>query len=656
MNMLSQRTTWLASAALIVLACAPVACGADDVGAEEEAAFKAAALSVAPSVVRIETVGGTEKVDDVLVGTGPTTGLIVDADGYILSSAFNFAQKPTSILVTLPSGQRTAAKIVARDDSRMMVLLKIESEEKLPVPTFGSRDEMAVGQWTIAVGRTFDQALPNLSVGVLSAKSRVWGKAIQCDAKISPANYGGPLVDIRGRVLGILVPLSPQGQGEVAGAEWYDSGIGFAIPLAEWLPRLETLKQGGDLQPGLMGVSLKKGDMNADPAVLVACAANGPAAKAGLKPQDKIIEVDGTQITRQVEFRHALGPKYAGDVVRVVALRGEERIEAELELAAELAPYAHPFIGILPRRDIGDQPGVVVRYIFAASPAAEAGLQAGDRITKLVDLEVADAAALAEALAAHAPGAKVSLTYTRGEETRSAELTLAKLSAAMVPELPPAHGELPPPEAQANVGVLDIKIPEEQNECAALVPENYHPGAPHALLVVLATPGNYDRDQLVERYRKLCHEHETIVLLPRPADAKRWDVADAAFIRKAIEDVAAHYNIDRGRILTSGYQVGGAMAFVTAFAEPELIRGVVAIEAAPPARAPLPESDPARRWWFYLGAAQKSKTLGAIRKVAERLEELEHPVVYPELGESSRDLNADELDGLGRWLDSLDRL
>jgi serine protease Do len=114
-------------------------------------------------------------------------------------------------------------------------------------------DSMQVGQWTIAVGRTFSPEEPNVSVGVMSALDRVWGKAIQTDAKISPNNYGGALVDIHGRVLGVLVPLSPQAQQEVAGAEWYDSGIGFAVPLVDVLDRLEPLKAGEDQHPGLLG-------------------------------------------------------------------------------------------------------------------------------------------------------------------------------------------------------------------------------------------------------------------------------------------------------------------------------------------------------------------------------------------------------------------
>ena len=95
---------------LIMMLAGRSAIGQADILALEEAAIKAAVANVSDSTVRIETVGGLERVDKVLIGTGPTTGLIVDPDGYIVSSAFNFIQKPTSILVTLPNGQRTARR------------------------------------------------------------------------------------------------------------------------------------------------------------------------------------------------------------------------------------------------------------------------------------------------------------------------------------------------------------------------------------------------------------------------------------------------------------------------------------------------------------------------------------------------------------------
>ena len=129
---------------------------------KKAAAYQAAVAEVAASVLRIETFGGLEKVDKVLIGSGPTTGLAVSSDGYVLSSAFNFVQKPNSILVTMPSGKRAAAQIVARDQSRKLVLLKVNSDEPLTVPPSVSRKEITVGQTAIAVGRTFDPEQPNL--------------------------------------------------------------------------------------------------------------------------------------------------------------------------------------------------------------------------------------------------------------------------------------------------------------------------------------------------------------------------------------------------------------------------------------------------------------------------------------------------------------
>ena len=85
-------------------------------------------------MVRIETVGGLEQVEGVLFGTGPTTGLIVDPKGYVISSAFNFQNRPSSILVRLPDGTRKPARLVATDFNRMLVLLKIEVDHPLPVP------------------------------------------------------------------------------------------------------------------------------------------------------------------------------------------------------------------------------------------------------------------------------------------------------------------------------------------------------------------------------------------------------------------------------------------------------------------------------------------------------------------------------------------
>jgi len=159
---------------------------------EEEAAIRAAVARVAESVVQIRTIGGLEEVDRTLIPDGPTTGLVISADGWIVSSAFNFVQQPASILVTFASGEQAPAELVAKDHSRMLVLLKARGVSGLAVPKLAPADEIRVGEWAIAVGRTFRAERPNIAVGIVSAVDRMLGKVIQTDASVSTANYGGP--------------------------------------------------------------------------------------------------------------------------------------------------------------------------------------------------------------------------------------------------------------------------------------------------------------------------------------------------------------------------------------------------------------------------------------------------------------------------------
>jgi serine protease Do len=622
----------------------------------EEQAIRSAVDAVAPSVVQIETVGGLERVGKLLVGTGPTTGLIVSDDGYIISSAFNFVQKPTSILVTLPGGKRAAAQIVARDHSRMLVLLKVNATEKLVVPQAVPREEMQIGQWAIAVGRTLSKNEPNFSVRIVSALDRIWGKAIQTDAKISPVNYGGPLIDIHGRVLGVLVPLSPQGQeSEIAGAEWYDSGIGFAVPLADISARLETLKSGKDLNPGVLGVALKRGDIYSLPAEILAARSDGPAGKAGLKAGDVIVEVDGTPIERQTQLRHALGRRYAGDKVKVVVRRGTERIQAEVPLVEKLAPYQHPFLGILPLR--GPGPGVGVRFVYPESPAAKAGIQVGDRIVAINQAAVLGRLEMIDQVALLEPGKAVSLSIERGNEKLSIDLTPAKLPTDIPPELPPPHSEpVKAADPKPATGLVEIKLPEEKNDCLAYVPETYHPEEPHGVVIWLHGPGGLQREALATRWKAACEKHHFIVLAPQASDPARWEPTDDAFVIKTLDDLATHYNVDRTRIAVYGYQSAGSMAFLVALNHLNQVRAVVAVDAAPPARTVLPENDPLTRLAFFLATAEKSPAAAGAKAVSQRLQTALYPVLVKSLGDQPRDLTDAEIADLVRWLDSLDRL
>ena len=251
----------------------------DDLLEREEKALQAAVIKASPSVIQLELVGGLESQE-----LGPVSGLAVTTDGFVLASAAMIPENITSILATTPSGKRAAAKVISHDYSRNLVLLKVNTEETYPLLEAIPKDEIIVGQWSIALGRTFSREFTNQSVGIISASNRVWGKAIQSDAKISPANYGGPLIDIHGRVFGILTPLTPNPQGgQSDGSEWYDSGIGFAVPIADIMPYLEKLKQGDSLYPGRLGISLTSGNIYDLPAEVVAVQPKSPARDAGIQ-------------------------------------------------------------------------------------------------------------------------------------------------------------------------------------------------------------------------------------------------------------------------------------------------------------------------------------------------------------------------------------
>lgn len=620
-------------------------------------AVRAAVEDSAPSVLRIETFGGLEKVGDVLFGQGPTTALAVSEDGYLICSAFSFAQQPTSILVTMPSGKRAAAKIVARDHARMLVLLKVNSDEKLKPPKAVPRGEMTVGQTTIALGRTYDKQTPNVSVGILSATNRIWGKAIQTDAKISPSNYGGPLIDLSGRVLGVLVPMSPQGEGELAGAEWYDSGIGFAVPLADVYERLDVLRRGEDLHPGKLGVSLG-GGMYEEPVEIAAVLPGSPAARAGLQKGDHIVEVEGTPIRWQAHLRHQLGPRYAGDVVNMALQRGEQRIATQVELVADVAPYDVPFLGILPLRDFEGE-GVKVRFVYPNSPAAEAGIQPGDVIRSFGELQVNGAGALRDAVGTHDRNdtPRVEIELQRDGKTQKVQTSLASLPTEIPPPLPPARAANPAAEQERPaVGLVEIVLAEERNDCFAYVPPTYNSAIDYGLIVSLHAPGKFDKGKIEPRWGELAAKHNLIVLAPRAAKDDQWEPTEAEFVRKAIDDVMSRYNIDRTRVAVYGHQAGGTFGYLVAFANEEIVRGVATVDSALPARAAPPDSDPVQRMAFFIATAKASELSDRIDAGIKRLREKKLPVTVKDLGDEPRPLSDEERGELARWVDSLDRI
>lgn len=322
-------------------------------------AFRLAANKVMKSVVTIESFGGVSSVQGRIggirrQGEGSTTGVIVSADGYVITSSFNFIQKPPIITLTTNDGRKHVAKPIASDQTRKLTLLKIENVEGLPVPEFLDPAEVKVGQWAISVGIGFGDSNPAISAGIISAKNRAFGRAVQTDANISPANYGGPLLDIRGRVIGICVPLNPKSNSLASGVEWYDSGIGFAIPL-HGNSVIEKLKQGKDIKPGGMGIATKPASLDGSGVKVVTVVKDSPAEKAGIKKDDMIVKLGEYVVQDATQFRTLVGRFDAGDKAEVLVKRGDQEMKLDLTFSVRSSrpPQANPG-GANPKK--GNQP------------------------------------------------------------------------------------------------------------------------------------------------------------------------------------------------------------------------------------------------------------------------------------------------------------
>lgn len=662
-----------------------------------EQAMKAAAAKVAPCVVQIETSGGSDIIgtgpgsQQIRKGTGPTTGLIVSPDGYLISSAFNFANKPSAIFVAIPGQkERLVAKTVATDQTRMLTLLKVEAKG-LPVPVAVPKKELKVGQWSLALGRTWagPDAPPSISVGIISALGRIWGKAIQTDAKVSPVNYGGPLIDIDGRVMGVLVPASPRGQDETAGVEWYDAGIGFAIPLEDIYTVLPRLKQGKDLKKGLLGITLQSADIYGTKPVIASISPDSAAFRAGIKVGDTVVELNGTRVVRQAQILHLLGDKYEGDTVSVKVLRNQKELSfPNLKLSGTLTAYIHPFLGVLPLRD-DPEAGEEVRYVFPLSPAETAGIKAGDRILRwsmagTPPQSFTGRDGLTTVLNHVPPGTELNLDIKRkdGKKTETVKVPLGVLTEAVPDQLPqpatrkkakaaPAAapaGPMPPPKPEKKepapeeakkppTGLQKQMTPTRDHEYWLYVPADYDPNISYALVVWLHPAGktkDKETERVIAAWEDYCGENHIILLCPRAESEAGWIASETEFVQQTIQTVMGQYTIDAQRVIAHGMGNGGQMAYYLGFNLRSLIRGVAVTGAV--LTNPPKDNVADQRLAFFIVAGGRDPAVQGIAESRAKLLEHKFPVVYHEIPEmATQYMDAVTLQEMVRWVDSLDR-
>jgi serine protease Do len=689
-------------AVLSMGALATASPGQEDLNDLHEKMTKEAARKAAPSVVQIETRGGTDMVIAGPKGQvfrkafGPTTGVVV-GDGYIITSAFNFFNNPNVILVRVQGqqGDPLVATRVATDKSRMLTLLKVDST-KLTVPTHVPKKDLREGQWAIALGRALDAKMektPAINVGVISALNRVWGKAVQTDAKISPVNYGGPIVDMQGRVQGIIIPASPNGEDITAGTDWYDSGIGFAVPMEDVLAILPRLKQGSDLQKGILGVAMKSQDIYSVAPVIGNIAKGSPAEKAGLKVGDVIVEVEGKEISRMAQVQHILGSKYEGDRIALKYRRGKDVVEIKsLELVGKDVVIAQPFLGILPMRD-DPSLGVEVRHVFAKSPAEKAGLKVGDRILKFGNDEKALTEFTGETrgrtqfldwLNTQNPGSDVVLAIKRqgGGKIDTVTATLGNLPGSLpgvpdsildkLPETRSFKKALAPLElnkqnvkapkvdpadpAKADTGLLEFNTPDGEHKYWVWVYPEYDPNIAHSMIVWLHPPDKNSREEL-DGWADLwdldyCRKHHIILVMPVEKQGG-WQPNAAEYVVAAARETMKAYTIDKQRVVAHGMGAGGQMALHLAFNHRDVFRGAI---TAGTTLIRAKDNIANQRASFYMAGGSLDPLNKYIAESRTRLAERRFPAFYREMKGRGRDyLTPTEVDEAARWLDSLDQ-
>lgn len=424
--------------------------------ADLSASLQDLATRVSPSIVQIFVTGYAPPDEEDRSATGEPaverssgSGVIVDANGYIVTNA-HVVEHATRLEVELPTvsdgrsilkrrGRLTGAQIVAVDHETDVAVLRVEAKG-LPALPFGDSDQLRPGQIVLAFGSPLGLDT-SVTMGVVSAVARQLTPEdpmiyIQTDAPINPGNSGGALVDTEGRLVGINTLIYSQGGG--------NEGIGFAAPSNIVRNVFTQIRDTGRVRRGELGVytqtvtPLLAEALGVNPeagVVLSDVNPQGPAGRAGLRPGDLVLSLDGKRMENGRQFRINVYTRRVGDTVTLELQRGEKRFTAQVAVAERAddtgrlsdlisAQSAVPALGILaldltPKvaallPDLRRDKGAVVATITSAAPFSQQGrLQPGDVVYALNGQSVDSVASLKAATGAIKPGQPCVLQIER---------------------------------------------------------------------------------------------------------------------------------------------------------------------------------------------------------------------------------------------------
>ncbi|MDD0810361.1 trypsin-like peptidase domain-containing protein [Curvibacter sp. RS43] len=275
---------------------------------------------------------------------GLGSGVIVSPTGYILTNN-HVVENADEIEVTLNDGRTATAQVIGTDPDTDLAILKIELE-RLPVIVLGNSDTLLVGDQVLAIGNPFGVG-QTVTSGIVSALGRnqlginTFENFIQTDAAINPGNSGGALVDVNGNLLGINTAIYSRSGGSM--------GIGFAIPVSTARQVLDSIVKDGRVTRGWIGVEPNElspelaetfGIKPVPGVIITGVLQNGPAAQAGIRPGDVIVQVGDQSVSNVPELLNRVSMLEPGKPSRFQVLRRGERISTEV--TPGIRPKAHP--------------------------------------------------------------------------------------------------------------------------------------------------------------------------------------------------------------------------------------------------------------------------------------------------------------------------
>ena len=375
-----------------------------------------------PAVVQVTTLGqsrGPRSDGDPKPSQGGS-GVIIDAANGIIVTNNHVIENGQKFTVDLSDGRLFDAVLIGADKATDIAVLKIEGAGLSQVQTVDS-DTLRTGDLAFAVGYPLglDQTL---TMGVISGLNRSgMGDAIedyiQTDAAVNSGNSGGPLLDSRGRLIGINTSILSGGMGGG------NDGIAFAVPTRIMMFVVDQLRATGEVKRGQIGVAL--GSLTAERArdlglnlvrgAVVYDAAPGSAAEAaGLRPGDVITRIQNRPVANAGSVQATVGIARPGATLPVVYLRDGREATASLTVqSSELEPVRVGRSAAMARgltfRNSGDGAGAQITVVEGGSSAATAGIQAGDVVVSAGGASVSDMTALAMALQAAAGAAELTV-------------------------------------------------------------------------------------------------------------------------------------------------------------------------------------------------------------------------------------------------------